>query len=54
MERTDKDVIARYGSGEIWPPAVVWDLGERCPNSNYLESDEIAVSHGVCGDTPQE
>ncbi|CBN74220.1 EsV-1-166 [Ectocarpus siliculosus] len=28
-------------------------MGERCPNNNYLESDKIAVGHGVCGDPPQ-
>lgn len=53
LERTDAEVLERYGGGEIWPPAAAWDLNERASNGNYLESDDIAVSHGVCGDTPQ-
>lgn len=52
-ERTDPDVLEYYGGGEIWPPAAAWDLGEIAANGNYLENDAIAVSHGVCGDTPQ-
>lgn len=52
-ERTDPDVLEYYGGGEIWPPAAAWDLGEIASNGNYLENDAIAVSHGVCGDTPQ-
>ena len=52
-ERTDPDVLERYGGGEIWPPAAAWDLGEIASNGNYYESDEMGVSHGVCGDTPQ-
>ncbi|CAM9090943.1 unnamed protein product, partial [Laminaria digitata] len=53
LERTDEAVLERYGGGEIWPPAAAWDMGERAENGNYLEDDDIAVSHGVCGDTPQ-
>lgn len=52
-ERTDPEVLKRYGGGDIWPPAAAWDMKEIASNGNYLESDEIAVSHGVCGDTPQ-
>lgn len=53
LDRTDPAVLEKYGGGEVWPWAAAWDLGEICPNGNYLESDELAVSHGVCGDTPQ-
>ncbi|CAM9974029.1 unnamed protein product, partial [Pylaiella littoralis] len=53
LARTDPDVLAKYGDGNVWPIAAAWDLGERCSNGNYLENDDIAVSHGVCGDTPQ-
>lgn len=52
-ERTNPDVLERYGGGDIWPPAAAWDLGERMSNNNFYESDEMAVSHGICGDTPQ-
>lgn len=52
-ERTDPDVLERYGGGDIWPPAAAWELGERMSNNNFYESDEMGVSHGVCGDTPQ-
>ena len=53
FERTAPDVLEHYGGGEVWPPAAAWDLGEIAPNGNYLENDDIAVSHGACGDTPQ-
>ena len=53
LERTDPDVLAKYGGGDVWPLAAAWDLGEIASNGNYLENDDIAVSHGVCGDTPQ-
>lgn len=53
LERTDPDVLEKYGGGDVWPLAAAWDLGEILPNGNYLENDDIAVSHGVCGDTPQ-
>eukprot|EP00752_Nemacystus_decipiens_P005992 g5411.t1 len=54
IERTDPDVLEKYGKGEVWPFAAAWDLGETLPNMNYYESDELAVSrNGVCGDTPQ-
>lgn len=53
LARTDRDVLEKYGDGDVWPMAAAWDLGERCSNGNYLENDDIAVSHGVCGDTPQ-
>ncbi|CAM9517701.1 unnamed protein product, partial [Hapterophycus canaliculatus] len=53
LARTDPDVLAKYGGGDVWPMAAAWDLGEVLPNGNYLENDDIAVSHGVCGDTPQ-
>lgn len=53
LDRTDPAVLEKYGGGEVWPWAAAWDLGEICPNGNYLENDDIAVSHGVCGDTPQ-
>lgn len=53
LARTDKAVLDKYGGGDVWPMAAAWDLGEKCSNGNYLENDDIAVSHGVCGDTPQ-
>eukprot|EP00903_Cladosiphon_okamuranus_P008987 g8597.t1 len=53
LARTDPAVLDRYGGGDVWPLAAAWDLGEVCDNGNYLENDDIAVSHGVCGDTPQ-
>ena len=53
LERTDPAVLAKYGGGDVWLLAAAWDLGEIAPNGNYLENDDIAVSHGVCGDTPQ-
>ncbi|CAM9637939.1 unnamed protein product [Ectocarpus sp. 4 AP-2014] len=53
LERTDPDVLEKYGAGDVWPLAAAWDLGEILPNGNYMENDDIAVSHGVCGDTPQ-
>ncbi|CAB1101487.1 unnamed protein product [Ectocarpus sp. CCAP 1310/34] len=49
----DPDVLADYGDGNYWIVGAAWDMGERCPNNNYLESDKIAVGHGVCGDPPQ-
>lgn len=52
-ERMDRDLLKYYGGGEAWPVAVAYDMGEVAPNGNYLESDELAVNHGVCGDTPQ-
>lgn len=53
LARTDPVVLEKYGDGDVWPMAAAMDLGEVCSNGNYLENDDIAVSHGVCGDTPQ-
>ena len=53
IERASDETKAKYGEGSVWPPAAAWDLGEVMSNGNYYESDEMAVSHGVCGDTPQ-
>lgn len=53
LDRMDPDELARLGGGEIWPLAAAYDLGEVCDNGNYLESEKVAVNHGVCGDTPQ-
>ena len=53
IERASDETKAKYGDGDVWPPAAAWDLGEILPNGNYVETDGMAVSHGVCGDTPQ-
>ncbi|CAB1102025.1 unnamed protein product [Ectocarpus sp. CCAP 1310/34] len=53
IDNIDPDVLADYGGGDVWIVGAAWDKGERCPNNNYLESDKIAVGHGVCGDPPQ-
>lgn len=45
IAKTDPGVLEDYGNGE-WP--LKW-----CPqadNGNYLEPDEIAKRHGICGD----
>eukprot|EP00903_Cladosiphon_okamuranus_P015678 g14476.t1 len=41
-------IRARAG-GAPWPHF----NGERAENGNYLETDEIAVRHGICGDPEQ-
>ncbi len=53
LDRASDETKAKYGNGEYWPPARAWDLGEKLSNNNYYEGDDMAVSHGVCGDTPQ-
>lgn len=53
IARMDPDVLEKYEALERWPLTVAWEMGERLPNGNYLETDEMGVGHGVCGDTPQ-
>lgn len=45
---TPSDVLARYNNGE-WPHAG----GDKAPNGNFLENEEIAIRHGICGDPEQ-
>ncbi|CAM9761192.1 unnamed protein product [Ectocarpus fasciculatus] len=49
IELIDPDVLEDYGGGTEYPLAFV----DRAPNGNYLEPNEVAVRHGVCGD-PEE
>lgn len=46
---TDPEVLAMYGGGDIYPLS----FGDFAENGNYLEPDEIAVRHGICGDPEQ-
>ena len=46
---TDPDVLAAYGGGDEFPLY----YGKFADNGNYLETNEIAVRHGVCGDLEQ-
>jgi len=48
IAKTDPAVLAEYGNGE-WPLKWVWEKGELAANGNYLENDEIAKRHGICG-----
>eukprot|EP00904_Undaria_pinnatifida_P004815 jgi/Undpi1/1463/HiC_scaffold_11.g04854.m2 len=47
-ELTDPAILDMYGGGEF--PLLYTELAE---NGNYLEPEEIAVRHGVCGDPEQ-
>lgn len=46
---TDPTVLATYGGGHEFPLY----FGEFADNGNYLETDEIAARHHVCGDPKQ-
>lgn len=48
IAKTDPTVLAEYGNGE-WPLKWAWEKGELAGNGNYLENDEIAKRHGICG-----
>lgn len=48
IANTDPAVLAEYGNGE-WPLKWAWEKGELADNGNYLENDEIAKRHGICG-----
>lgn len=52
IANTDPSFLEEYGGGE-WPLLTAWKRGELAENRNYLEPDEIAVRHGVCGDPKQ-
>lgn len=52
-ELTDPAILAEYGDGDYFPLRFAVDKGEVADNGNYLERDEIAVRHGVCGDPSQ-
>ena len=41
--------VRERGGGAPWPHF----NGERAENGNYIESDEVARRHGVCGDPEQ-
>ncbi len=43
---TDPDVLAMNGDGDQFPLY----YGVLAENGNYLETEEIAKRHGVCGD----
>lgn len=45
LANTDPDVLEEYGNGE-WP--LKW--ASKAENGNFLEPNEIAKRHGVCGD----
>lgn len=45
----DPDVLESHGGGSEFPLAFV----PLAPNGNYLEPNEVAVRHGVCGDPEQ-
>ena len=46
---TSPNVLAEYGGGDMYPLF----FGKFAENGNYLEPDEIAVRHGICGDPEQ-
>lgn len=41
--------VRARGGGATWPHY----NGERAENGNYIESEEVAKRHGVCGDPEQ-
>lgn len=51
-EMTPEDVLSDNGGG-AWPHLTAYNRGDLTSNGNFLESDEIAVRHGVCGDPEQ-
>ncbi|CAM9374797.1 unnamed protein product, partial [Choristocarpus tenellus] len=51
-KNTDPDWLASYGEGR-WPLKYLYEDGMVAENGNYLEPEEIAVRHGVCGDPSQ-
>ncbi len=51
-ELTPPEVLADYGDG-AWPHLTAYNRGEVASNGNFLETDEIAVRHGICGDPEQ-
>lgn len=52
VEMTPADVLSDNGGGE-WPHLTAYNRGDLASNGNFLESDEISVRHGVCGDPEQ-
>ncbi|CAM9851405.1 unnamed protein product, partial [Choristocarpus tenellus] len=49
---TDPEWLESYGEGR-WPLKYLYDQGMVASNGNYLEPQEIAVRHGICGDPSQ-
>ncbi|CAB1100464.1 unnamed protein product [Ectocarpus sp. CCAP 1310/34] len=47
--KTDPAVLNEYGGGDEYPLY----FGDFADNGNYLETDEIAKRHGICGDPEQ-
>ncbi|CAM9620047.1 unnamed protein product [Ectocarpus fasciculatus] len=47
--KTDPAVLDEYGGGDEFPLY----FGDFADNGNYLETDEIAKRHGICGDPEQ-
>lgn len=40
------ETVAKYGGPGVYP----LPHGPKADNGNYLEPDEVAVRHGICGD----
>lgn len=49
LANTAQSVLDQFGGGKEYPLY----HGEFAANGNYLETDEIAVRHGICGDPEQ-
>lgn len=49
---TNGGLLAEYGDGE-WPHLAAFTNGEVCDNGNFLERNQIAVRHSICGDPKQ-
>ncbi|CAM9175695.1 unnamed protein product [Sphacelaria rigidula] len=52
MKKTPRDILDEWGGGE-WPGMAAYYNDRLAENGNFLEPDEIAVRHGVCGDPEQ-
>lgn len=52
LDKTDPAILAQYGGGRF-PLLTALEMGEVAENGNYLERDELAVRHGICGDPEQ-
>lgn len=49
IDKIDPAILDEYGGGVDFPLY----FGEFAENGNYLETDEIAKRHGICGDPEQ-
>lgn len=52
IDKTDPAVLSEYGGGRF-PLLIALEMGEVAANGNYLERDQLAVRHGICGDPEQ-